>query len=47
MAAQSSSSVSKSGNFTCHNFGSRNVTIVRSPEGSIMTADIGVTSPGM
>ena len=33
MAAQSSSSVSKSGSFTCHSSGSRKVTMVRSPDG--------------
>ena len=37
----------KSGSFTCHSSGSRKVTMVRSPEGSIITAEIGVTSPGM
>ena len=47
MAAQSSSSVSVSGRCTFHSSGSRKVTMVRSPLGSIMMLEIGVTSPGM
>ena len=47
MAAQSSSSLSASGRRTFHNSGSRKVTMVRSPLGSIMMLEIGVTRPGM
>src|SRR5467141_3884912 len=47
MASQSSSSLSVSGSWTFHSSGSRNVTMVRSPLGSIMMLDIGVTRPGI
>ena len=47
MASQSSSSVSGSGRRTFHNSGSRKVTMVRSPLGSIMMLEIGVTRPGI
>src|SRR6266851_1207500 len=47
MAPQSSSRLSVSGRWTFHNSGSRNVTMVRSPLGSIMMFEIGVTRPGI
>jgi hypothetical protein len=47
MAAQSSSNCSVLGSCTFHSSGSRNVTMVRSPLGSTITVEIGVTSPGM